>query len=145
MPSSGTLSRVPLLRIDVSEKRIAYIIRMTIIGELGTLSIPSNRNTLRRILYPQILHILGKILKISGRGIFWNSGPEFVRIGGRSRHSNGLHYFNPDDVDDTFLRNVVLTRATWRTIPEDSILHSHRRENLTCYKTYEIFSTGLNK
>jgi hypothetical protein len=24
----------------------------------------------------------------------------------------------------------VLTRATWRNIPEDTILHSHRRENL---------------
>jgi hypothetical protein len=27
----------------------------------------------------------------------------------------------------------VLTRATQRNIPEDTILHSHRRENLTSY------------
>jgi hypothetical protein len=27
----------------------------------------------------------------------------------------------------------VLTRATWRNIPEDAILHSHRRENLKSY------------
>jgi hypothetical protein len=27
----------------------------------------------------------------------------------------------------------VLTRATWRNIPEDTILHSHRRENLKSY------------
>jgi hypothetical protein len=26
---------------------------------------------------------------------------------------------------------LVLTRATWRNIPEDAILHSHHRENLT--------------
>jgi hypothetical protein len=26
-----------------------------------------------------------------------------------------------------------LTRATWRNIPEDGILHSHRRENLKFY------------
>jgi hypothetical protein len=26
---------------------------------------------------------------------------------------------------------LVLTRATWHNIPEDVILHSHRRENLT--------------
>jgi hypothetical protein len=27
----------------------------------------------------------------------------------------------------------VLTRATWHSIPEDTILHSHRRENLKSY------------
>jgi hypothetical protein len=27
----------------------------------------------------------------------------------------------------------VLTRTTRRNIPEDSIIHSHRRENLKCY------------
>jgi hypothetical protein len=27
----------------------------------------------------------------------------------------------------------ALTRATWRNIPEDVILHSHRRENLKSY------------
>jgi hypothetical protein len=27
----------------------------------------------------------------------------------------------------------VLKRATWRNIPEDTILHSHRRENLKSY------------
>jgi hypothetical protein len=29
----------------------------------------------------------------------------------------------------------VLTRATWRNIPEDTILHSHCRENLKSYDT----------
>jgi hypothetical protein len=28
----------------------------------------------------------------------------------------------------------VLTRATWRSIPEDAILHSHRSENIKSYK-----------
>jgi hypothetical protein len=27
----------------------------------------------------------------------------------------------------------VVTRATWHNIPEDTILHSHRRENLKSY------------
>jgi hypothetical protein len=30
----------------------------------------------------------------------------------------------------------VLTRATWRNIPEDAILHSHRRENLKSLTFY---------
>jgi hypothetical protein len=30
-------------------------------------------------------------------------------------------------------RTSVLTRATWRNITEDTILHSHRRENLKSY------------
>jgi hypothetical protein len=36
----------------------------------------------------------------------------------------------------------VLTRATRRTILEDGILHSHRRENLTSYilKPYSHFA-----
>jgi hypothetical protein len=33
----------------------------------------------------------------------------------------------------------VLTRATLRNIPEDAILHSHRRENLKSYKVIEIW------
>jgi hypothetical protein len=34
---------------------------------------------------------------------------------------------------------LVLTRATWRNNPEDTILHSHRRENLKSYKVNLIF------
>jgi hypothetical protein len=32
----------------------------------------------------------------------------------------------------------VLTRATRRDIPEDAILHSHRRENLKSYKLHNV-------
>jgi hypothetical protein len=32
----------------------------------------------------------------------------------------------------------VLTRATWRNNPEDTILHSHRRENLKSYMEMNI-------
>jgi hypothetical protein len=49
MPSSGTLRRVALARTDVSEEQIAYIIRVTRIGELGTtLAVSSNESMLRR-------------------------------------------------------------------------------------------------
>jgi hypothetical protein len=38
----------------------------------------------------------------------------------------------------------VLTRATRRNIPEDTILHSHRRENLKSYKTTRYHNPGYN-
>jgi hypothetical protein len=39
----------------------------------------------------------------------------------------------------------VLTRATRRNIPEDAILHSHRRENLKSYKPHSlVFSPQEN-
>jgi hypothetical protein len=34
----------------------------------------------------------------------------------------------------SFSETLVLTRATRRNIPEETILHSHRRENLESYK-----------
>jgi hypothetical protein len=34
----------------------------------------------------------------------------------------------------------VLKRATRRNIPEDTFLHSHRRENLKSYKVADNFS-----
>jgi hypothetical protein len=42
------LRRVALVRTDVSEELSASIIRVTGIGELGTLAVTSNRRTLRR-------------------------------------------------------------------------------------------------
>jgi hypothetical protein len=47
MPSSGVLSRVALVRINVSEELIASISRVTIIYEIGTtLAVTKNRSTL---------------------------------------------------------------------------------------------------
>jgi hypothetical protein len=42
------LRRVVLVRTDVSEEHIASIITATIIGEIGTSEVTSNRRTLRR-------------------------------------------------------------------------------------------------
>jgi hypothetical protein len=67
------LHYVALVRTDVLEELSASYIRVTRIGELGTLAVTSNQRTL------------------------W--------------------------------RNT----ATWRNIPEDAILRSHRRENLKSY------------
>jgi hypothetical protein len=43
--------------------------------------------------------------------------------------------FHHEDGVDKFLRTSVFTRRTRRHIPEDSILHSHRHENLKSYVT----------
>jgi hypothetical protein len=49
MPSSGMLRRVTLIGNDVSDERVASIINVTRIGELGTtLAVTSARCTLRR-------------------------------------------------------------------------------------------------
>jgi hypothetical protein len=48
MTSSGMLRRVALVRTDVSEELGASNMRVTRIGELGTLAVTSNRRTLRR-------------------------------------------------------------------------------------------------
>jgi hypothetical protein len=39
----------------------------------------------------------------------------------------------------------VLTRATRRNIPEDTILHSHRRENLKSYKSPDALCSMTTK
>jgi hypothetical protein len=45
MASSEMLRRVALVIIDVSKELSTFIIRVTIIGELGTLAVTSNRRT----------------------------------------------------------------------------------------------------
>jgi hypothetical protein len=82
MASSGMLRGVGLVRTDVSEELTASFIRVTRIGELGTLAVTSNRRTLRR------------------------------------------------NTKSWFLRNVGSYKSRMRNIPEDAILHSHRRENV---------------
>jgi hypothetical protein len=79
-----------LVRTDISEERITFIIRVTRIGDLGiTLAVNRNRRARKEILCFSV----------------------------------------PLRSSET----LVLTRATLRNIPEDSIPHSHRRENLKSY------------
>jgi hypothetical protein len=59
MPSSGMLRHLALVRTYVSEERIACIIRVTRIGELGTTqAVTSNRHTLRRAFLGKVLRFL---------------------------------------------------------------------------------------
>jgi hypothetical protein len=60
MPSPELFRRLTFLGNDVSEEHIASIIKVTRIGELGTmLAVTSNRNTLRnRIIFLRSVHRL---------------------------------------------------------------------------------------
>jgi hypothetical protein len=115
MVSSGMLRRVALVRTEVSEELSTSFIRVTRFCELGTtLAVTSNRGTLRRSTSVPRLLVTASVVP---------SSPILVTLMKEALNSS---------------EKSGLTRATWHNIPEDTILHSHRRENLKAYKSKAI-------
>jgi hypothetical protein len=105
MPSSGMLRRGALVRTDVSEKSSASIIRMKRIDEPGTIvAVTSTRHIV----------FLRSVLRLLVTANVVPSSPILVTLMMETQRSS---------------ETSGLATSTQRYIPEDGILHSHRRGN----------------
>jgi hypothetical protein len=114
------LHGVALVTTDVSEERSTSIIKVTRICELGMLAVTSNQRTLREnTMYTAQQRIS------SQHALVANIVPS----------SSILVTLNMEALRSS--KTSLVTRVTWRNIPEDSILLSQNCENLKSYVSFD--------
>jgi hypothetical protein len=109
MVSSGMLRHVALVRTNVSEELSASLIKVRRIDELGT-NLAITRNIVL-VFFRSVCWLLVTVSVVP-------SSPIHVTLMKEALSSSEMS---------------VLTRGTRYNIPEDTILHSHRCENLKSY------------
>jgi hypothetical protein len=103
------LGPVALVRADVSEEHISYIMRMTRIGELGTLAVTSNVNTQPRGTINSIIIFIRNELRLLVTAKVVRILPILVTLMMPAKRSTELSVF---------------TGTTRHNIPRYGILHS---------------------
>jgi hypothetical protein len=110
------VTRVALVRTNVSEEYVASIIRVTRIAELGTtLAVISN------VFLRSVLRLLVTAKVVRSSQILVTLMMEATRSSETS----------------------VFTRVTRRNLPDDGMLHSYRRENIKSYIAL-LYFTSVN-
>jgi hypothetical protein len=116
---SGVLRLAALVRTYVSKEHGASLIRVTRIGGLGTiLAVTINRRALRFLFLRSLRRLIVTATVVP-------SSPFLATL-----MTEALRSF----------QTSLLTGATRRCIPEDGILHSHRRENFKSYIALTVWT-----
>jgi hypothetical protein len=124
--SSGMLPRVDLVRTHISEELSASIIRVTRTGELGTtLAVTSNWRMLRTDTTIVFLH---SVLRLPVAANVVPCSPILVTLLMEALSSS---------------ETSVLTRGTWRNIPEDAILRVKIRSVNSNWNILKIKSSSV--